>query len=200
MVRLSLSDLRFVRSASAPLSNELYHALKQKFDIPVIEAFGMTEALSHCFTNPLHGPQRVGTIGLPDGVEAKIVHNKLFLKGPTVFQSDWYDTGDLATQDDHGYYKITGRSKDQINVRGTKLNPVSMEQHLRTAVPEISDCVIFGTDQVKCLYVGSCSPDNVNDVLLGLGRHCRATLIQQVNDIPVSPSGKISRTWLNSQY
>ena len=46
------SNLRFVRSASAPLPDKLYTALHDQFGIPVLEAFGMTEAMSHCFTNP----------------------------------------------------------------------------------------------------------------------------------------------------
>jgi acyl-coenzyme A synthetase/AMP-(fatty) acid ligase len=197
---LPLNDLRFIRSASSPLPDSLYTELKNKFSVPIIEAFGMTEALSHCFTNPLDGEQRIGTIGLPDGIAVDIVENKLFIKGPTVCSTGWYDTGDLADQDSAGYYRILGRSRDQINVRGYKLNPVSLENQLRKSLREITDCVIFGQDQIKCLYVGNCDPTTITKFLTGLGPQCRPTMVKPVDTIPLSPSGKVSRSYLDTQF
>lgn len=194
------SDLRFIRSASAPLSPALYTELSDKFHVPIVEAFGMTEALSHCFTNPLHGEQRAGTVGLPDGVEADIVDGRLYICGPTVYQPGWYDTGDLADQDEAGYFRILGRSRDQINVRGLKINPVSVESKMRDNIEGLRDCVIFGTDTVKCLYVGDCDPEVIRQYLIKLGSHCRPSLLQSVDSIPISPSGKISRSWLDTQF
>jgi long-chain acyl-CoA synthetase len=181
------------------MPHRLFEDLKQRFQVPVIEAFGMTEALSHCFTNPLYGEQRTGTIGLPDGIEANIVDGKLFIKGPTVCSSGWYDTGDLAEQDHAGYYKIIGRSKDQINIRGIKYNPVSLEQQLLQSVTGLNECVIFGTDQVKCLYVGSCTDHEVSKFLSNIAQYCRPTLVKSVDSIPLS-AGKISRSFLNLQF
>ena len=194
-------NLRFLRSASAPLPNKLFADLQERYQVPVIEAFGMTEALSHCFTNPLHGEQRMGTVGLPDGIEARIDQDsRLWIRGPCMCQPDWYDTGDLAQQDEKGYFKIVGRSKDQINVRGIKINPTSLENQLQAGIGDIGDCVIFGTDTVKCLYTGDCSKKNIADFLLGRGSHCKPRLIQRVDQIPISPSGKISRSWLDQQF
>jgi acyl-coenzyme A synthetase/AMP-(fatty) acid ligase len=193
-------SLRFIRSASAPLPPELQRELADKFRVPVVEAFGMTEALSHCFTNPLAGEQRAGTVGLPDGVEADIVEGRLYIRGPTVAALDWYDTGDLADQDAAGYFRILGRSRDQINVRGLKLNPVSLEQKLMDNIDGLRDCVIFGSDAVKCLYVGDADPAVIRRYLIALGPHCRPVLLNQVDDVPISPSGKISRTWLDVQF
>jgi oxalate---CoA ligase len=194
------SDLRFIRSASAPLPVKLYHNLENKFRVPVIEAFGMTEAMSHCFTNPLEGEQRAGTVGLPDGVEAKIVDGTLWIRGYNVCYSGWYDTGDLAEQDECGYYKITGRSRDQINVRGYKINPVSVERQLLQAIPGLQECVVFGTDRVKCVWVGDCEGAEIKQFLLGLGPHCRPVLLERVSEIPRTGVGKISRSLLNSLY
>ena len=198
--QFTFENLRFLRSASAPLPEELYLYLKEKYQAPVIEAFGMTEALSHCFTNPLHGNQRMNTVGLPDGVEADIVDGQLYIQGPCVAVDGWYNTGDLANCDDAGYYRILGRHRDQINVRGIKLNPVTIEAQLKSVVAGLDDCVIFGTDSVKCLYTGSCDPADIRNFLIGLGVHCRPVILEQVETIPVSPSGKISRTWLNKRF
>ena len=197
---LEFDSLRFIRGASASLPNDLYRHLRYKFDIPVLEAFGMTEAMSHCFTNPLEGERRIGTVGLPDGIDAQIEDGRLLIRGPNVCVSGWFDTGDLAEQDDCGYYKILGRSRDQINVKGSKLNPLSLEKQLLEAVPGLTECVIFGTDRVKCVYVGLCTRDDIKNFLAGLGQHCRPTVVEQLDLIPLSPSGKISRSLLDSMY
>ena len=194
------ANLRFIRSASAPLPDAVYRHLRYKFDIPVIEAFGMTEAMSHCFTNPLHGERRIGTVGLPSGIEAQIHKGHLLIRGPTLSRTEWFDTGDLAEQDEAGYYRILGRSRDQINVKGVKLNPISLEKQLLETIPGLIECTIFGTDHVKCVYVGSCTPDSIRDFLLTLGNHCRPVLIEAVDTIPLNATGKISRTLLNSMY
>lgn len=199
-VQFDLDHVRFVRSASAPLSNTLYKSLQEHFCAPVLEAFGMTEALSHCFTNPLHGEQRMGTVGMPDGIEAQIEQGHLYIKGPCVFQKDWYNTGDLACQDEKGYYKILGRSKDQINVRGIKINPDSLEQHLLQQVPGLSQVVIFGQDRVKCVYTGECDNDQIKLGLIELGKHCYPKTLIKMDEIPRTDSGKISRTYLNLIY
>jgi acyl-coenzyme A synthetase/AMP-(fatty) acid ligase len=198
--QLSFDSLRFIRSASSALSNDLYQNLKAQHQVPVIESFGMTEALSHCFTNPLHGEQRMGTVGLPDGVEADVVDGQLYIKGPTMVCSDWYNTGDLAEIDKCGYYKILGRYRDQINVRGSKLNPISLENQLKATIPNIGDCVVFGDTGVKCLYTGNCNPTTIKEFLNKLGAHCTPRLLKKIETIPLSPAGKISRTWLNERY
>jgi long-chain acyl-CoA synthetase len=166
----------------------------------VIEAFGMTEALSHCFTNPLYGEQRMGTVGLPSGIEARIDNGHLLIKGSSVHATGWFDTGDLAEQDEAGYYKILGRHKDQINIKGVKLNPISLEKQLLEHVPGLMDCAVFGTDTVKCLYVGNCSNQDIVIFLKTLGSYCVPKFIQRVDSIPLSPTGKVSRTLLNFLY
>jgi len=198
--QFDFKSLRFLRGASSALPNQLYLDLKHKFGVPVIEAFGMTEALSHCFTNPLDGEQRIGTVGLPDGIEADIVEGRLYISGATVFTDGWYDTGDLADRDEQGYYRILGRHRDQINVRGIKVNPISIENQLVHSIPTIGDCAVFGSDSLKCIYTGDTDPEVVRKFLISLGQQCKPMLLQHVAQIPVSPSGKISRTWLNGQY
>jgi acyl-coenzyme A synthetase/AMP-(fatty) acid ligase len=198
---LKFDSLRFIRSASAPLPNKLYKNLSDRHSVPVLEAFGMTEALSHCFTNPLEGEQRIGTVGLPSGITARVDNNgHLFIQGPSVCVNDWFDTGDLAEQDERGYYKILGRSRDQIIIRGIKINPGSLEKQLLESVAGLTECAIFGTNTVKCLYVGECADTTINEFLKTLGSYCVPKFIRRVDAIPLSPSGKVSRTFLNSLY
>lgn len=193
-------NLRFIRSASAPMPDRLYTALQDQFSVPILEAFGMTEAMSHCFTNPLHGEQRMGTVGLPSGIEAIIDNGHLLIRGPTLDRTQWFDTGDLAEQDSAGYYRILGRSRDQINVRGVKLNPMSLERQLLENIAGIAQVAVFGSESVKCLYVGSADAWEVQEFLIGLAPYCRATVLQSVDSIPLTPAGKISRSLLNTLY
>ena len=149
----------------------------------------------------MHGEQRIGTVGLPDGVEADIRGGHLWLRGSTICHAGWFDTGDLADQDSAGYYRILGRSKDQINIRGVKINPASLERQLLATVPAVGDCAIFGSDTVKCLYTGNVDPAIIRDFLTSLGSYCRPQVLQKIDAIPVSPPvGKVSRSWLNERY
>jgi acyl-CoA synthetase (AMP-forming)/AMP-acid ligase II len=198
--RFEFDHLRFIRSASAAMPDNLYQQLKSKFDIPVVEAFGMTEALSHCFTNPLHGEQRMGTVGLPDDVEADIVNGELHICGSTVFTSGWYNTGDLAEQDDAGYYRIIGRSKDRISVRGYKLDPISVERQLAEQISNLGECVIFGAEKVNCIYTGDVDPGLVTRTLIQIHPACNPAFVQRHDAIPMGDSGKISRSWLKTKF
>lgn len=200
VMKQKFDSLRFVRSASAALPNTLYTEMKERFGVPVVESFGMTETCSHCFTNPLYGEQRAGTVGLPSGIEARIENNRLFVAGPAVARSGWIDTGDLAEQDSAGYYRILGRAQDRINVRGYKLDPLSLENQLREQLPDLNELAIFGTDSVKCVYSGTATPQQVSQALTALGTHCRPSMIKQLVEIPKNASGKISRTQLDSIY
>ena len=198
--QLSFDSLRFVRSASSAMSNKLFQDLQDRLQVPIIEAFGMTEAYSHCFTNPLHGEQRMGTVGLPSGIEAQIENQHLMIRGPAVWTNDWIDTGDLAKQDDHGYYRILCRSVDQLNIKGKKFNPVSLESQLLRHITTLEACAIFGNHELNCVYVGDCEPKEIQQFLFELDPHLRPRSLTQVDTIPVPDSGKISRSFLKQQF
>jgi acyl-coenzyme A synthetase/AMP-(fatty) acid ligase len=195
-----LQDLRFVRTASSAMPQRLFRELQQRFRVPVIEAFGMTEALSHCFTNPLHGEQRVGTVGLPDGIQAELRNQHLWIQGLCTVNRDWVDTGDLAERDDRGYYRILGRHRDQINVKGIKINPASIEQKIIERFPQIEEVAVFGVDQLKCIVKGNINMRDLRKFLIELGTHCRPSVMHQVDMIPRTLQGKISRSFLESQF
>ena len=198
--QLNFTDLRFIRGASAAMPDKLYVDLKEKYQVPIIEAFGMTEALSHCFTNPLYGEQRMGTVGLPDDVEADIVDGELHICGSTIFTSGWYNTGDLAEQDSAGYYRIIGRSRDRISVRGYKLDPISVERQLAEQISNLGECVIFGAEKVSCIYTGDVDPSLVTRALIQIHPACNPAFIQRHGTIPIGDSGKISRSWLKTKF
>lgn len=58
----------------------------------------------------------------------------------------WLHSGDLATVDEKGYYKITGRIKDMIIRGGENIYPKEIEEFLYTH-PSISDVQVIGRTQ-----------------------------------------------------
>jgi acyl-CoA synthetase (AMP-forming)/AMP-acid ligase II len=67
------SRIRFVRSASAPLPTATLHRFEQATGLTVIETYGMTEAASQITATPLDGPRKPGSVGVPVGIELRIV-------------------------------------------------------------------------------------------------------------------------------
>jgi acyl-CoA synthetase (AMP-forming)/AMP-acid ligase II len=65
--------IRFARSASAPLAVPVLERFERATGIPVVETYGMTEAASQITANPLHGPRKPGSVGLPVGTEVRVV-------------------------------------------------------------------------------------------------------------------------------
>jgi acyl-CoA synthetase (AMP-forming)/AMP-acid ligase II len=67
--------VRFIRSASAPLAPAALRRFEESFGIPVVETYGMTEAASMITANPLDGPRKPGSAGLPAGSEVRVVES-----------------------------------------------------------------------------------------------------------------------------
>jgi acyl-CoA synthetase (AMP-forming)/AMP-acid ligase II len=67
------SGIRFIRSASAPLPIATSTRFEANTGIPVVETYGMTEAASQITANPIDGVRKPGSVGLPVGVEVRVV-------------------------------------------------------------------------------------------------------------------------------
>jgi acyl-CoA synthetase (AMP-forming)/AMP-acid ligase II len=161
--------LRFVRSCSAALSPSLMEALENALDVPVVEAYGMTEAAHQICSNPLPPQKRKPrSVGRATGIELGIVDEQgihlqpgstgeIVLRGPTVidgyetesseprsqaFAGDWFRTGDQGILDEDGFLFINGRIKELINRGGEKVAPVEVEEVL-LGHPSISEAAVF---------------------------------------------------------
>ncbi len=154
--RSALSSLRFARSASAPLPVAVLREFEARFDVPVIEAYGLSETASQVTTNPLPpAVRKPGSVGLPVGNEVRVVDEKgkpvpagvtgeVVVRGENVcrgyfhnekatatfFNGGWFYTGDLGYLDADGYLFLTGRRKELINRGGEKISPREIDEVL----------------------------------------------------------------------
>jgi oxalate---CoA ligase len=161
--------LRFVRSSSSSLPPKVISELETLFGVPVIEAYGMTEAAHQMASNALPPRKRKpGTVGPAAGPEIRVVDTagkpvpadttgEIVIRGPNVmreyennpaanadaFYGDWFRTGDQGIMDGDGYVTITGRLKEIINRGGEKISPREVDE-IMMEHPAVHQCVTFG--------------------------------------------------------
>jgi oxalate---CoA ligase len=164
--------VRFVRSASAPLPPSVLRRFEEAFGIPVVETYGMTEAASMITANPLDGPRKPGSAGLPAGAEVRVMGaaglpcpactvGRVQIRGRGVIthyaadgpagaidRDGWLDTGDLGHLDSDGYLFLAGRSDDVINRGGEKIYPREIEDVLLAQPGVRFAAVVAARDQV----------------------------------------------------
>ena len=166
--------LRFIRSSSASLPPQVMAALEEAFGVPVIEAYGMTEASHQMASNPL--PPRAhhaGSVGLAAGPEIAVMDEggallppgalgEVVIRGRNVtagyennpganasaFTEGWFRTGDQGVLDGQGYLRLTGRLKELINRGGEKISPLEVDTVLMDH-PAVAQCVTFGMPHEK---------------------------------------------------
>lgn len=160
--------LRTIRSSSAALPTTVLHDLEETFGVPVIEAYGMTEAAHQMACNPLPPALRKpGTVGVAAGPDVAIMDaagtllpvgatGEVVVRGPSItagyldnpaanagsFVDDWFRTGDEGVLDDEGYLTLTGRLKEMINRGGEKIAPREIDEVL-LGHPSVAEAVTF---------------------------------------------------------
>jgi acyl-CoA synthetase (AMP-forming)/AMP-acid ligase II len=160
--------LRFVRSSSASLPPQVMTALEETFGVPVLEAYGMTEAAHQMASNPLPPkPRYPGSVGIAAGPDVAVMDavgrllpagetGEVVIRGPNVtsgyennpsanagaFADGWFRTGDQGVIDAAGYLRLTGRLKEIINRAGEKVAPLEVDTVLMDH-PAVRQAVTF---------------------------------------------------------
>jgi acyl-CoA synthetase (AMP-forming)/AMP-acid ligase II len=137
--------------------------------VPVLEAYGMTEASHQIASNHLPpGSRKGGSVGAGTGVEISVMDGdgrhqplgspgEIVIQGPTVidgyendpdadtasFVDGWFRTGDLGVVDPDGSVRLLGRLKEQINRGGEKISPIEVDGVLLRH-PAVAQAVCFG--------------------------------------------------------
>ena len=164
---------RFIRSCSAALAPATLAQLESRFEAPVVEAYGMTEAAHQMSSNPLPPDERrPGTVGAGTGVDVAVMDEagtllpegtagEVVARGPNVmtgyrdnpeanasaFTRGWFRTGDQGIVEG-SYLRLTGRLKEIINRGGEKISPLEVDAVL-AAHPAVAEAVSFGVPDAK---------------------------------------------------
>jgi long-chain acyl-CoA synthetase len=151
------NSLRVAISGAAPLGRDTA-LFFDAIGMPITEGYGLTEG-GVLSMNPVDR-QKYGSIGVPlPGVEFKLAEDgELLAKSPTLFEGyfrdpaatatiikdGWLHTGDIATIDDDGYVRITGRKKEVlVSSSGKKIYPARVESLFKSE-PLVSQIFLVG--------------------------------------------------------
>jgi fatty-acyl-CoA synthase len=115
----------------------------------------------------------------------------------------WLHTGDLATVDEEGYYKITGRLKDMIIRGGENVYPREIEEFLYTN-PKVSDVQVIGVPDQRVgeevmawlmLKPGeTATEEEVREFCRGKIAHYKVPrYVKFVSEFPMTVTGKIQK-------
>ncbi len=164
-----LSSIRALDVGGAALSKDIYDAFLERFNIPLLEGYGLTETSPVVAYNVDEATNRPGSVGKPifhcevrirrddgsfadAGEEGEVVvrgHNvmKGYYKKPEqtamALRDGWLHTGDLGRLDEDGYLYLTGLKKDLIIRAGMNIYPREIEEILLLH-PDVAEAAVIG--------------------------------------------------------
>lgn len=166
----TLPGMRVCVSAGAIMPATLNRAFEERFDIPLLDGYGITETSTMVTMNWPSGSRVYGSCGFPvPGLAVRIVdavtgddvaqgqEGELIVRGPNVMpgylnkpeetakalRKGWYHTGDLARADENNFLTITGRLKELIIRGGQNIAPAEIEEVVNAFEP-VLDCAVVG--------------------------------------------------------
>ncbi|MCB9006054.1 MAG: long-chain fatty acid--CoA ligase [Ardenticatenaceae bacterium] len=233
LAQTDFSHIRWFISGGAPCPLSLIKGWREATGKPFRQGYGLTEVGTNCFSMNDEDPvTKPGTVGKPIfHSEMKLVDEngrivspnqtgELLIKGPHVtsgywrnpdataeaLRDGWFHTGDMARQDEDGYFYIAGRFKDMIISGGENVYAAEVES-VFVAHAAVADAALIGQPDEKWGEVG------VMVVLLANGRtvseaellaHCQGKLARYkipkriifTDSLPYSPYGKVIKAQL----
>jgi long-chain acyl-CoA synthetase len=167
--KLERGALRLMSVAGAPLDLELKARVEKELELPLLNAFGITECSPGISGVRPEAPRRDNSVGtLIPGIEARVVGRngavvtsgeigELHVRGPNVMlgyyrapdltakaidPDGWFNTGDLARFEGDAMF-IVGRTKEMIIRSGFNVYPTEIEAVLSTH-PAVVQCAVVG--------------------------------------------------------
>lgn len=166
--------VRVCLSGAAPLPLEVLKEFNKRMPVPLLEGYGLSEASPVVSINPIRGPWKEGSIGLPiPDVEVSVQNDsgeqiadgdigEICVRGGNVMQGYWNQpeetkkalrngwllTGDIGYRDSEGYFYITDRKKDMLLVNGINVYPREIEEVLYQ-FPGIREASVIGVPDTR---------------------------------------------------
>jgi acyl-CoA synthetase (AMP-forming)/AMP-acid ligase II len=233
-----LSSVQVIVSGAAPLDAELGRAVARRVGCAVRQGYGMTELspVSHCIPDDRDDIDLDSVGLLLPNMQARIVDpatgaerdpgapGELWLRGPnvmagylddpaataaTVDAEGWLHTGDVATVDADGAFRIVDRVKELIKYKGYQVPPAELEA-LLLRHDRIADAAVIGVRDAegeevpKAFVVAQPGADLTAAeveafVAERLAPYKKVRAVEFVAAIPKSASGKILRKDLRAR-
>ncbi len=230
--KYAVDSIRACISGAAPLPVEVQETFEKLTHGRLVEGYGLTEAGPATHVNPLNGMRKPGSIGVPfPNTDARITDlasgrplkagkiGELSVRGPQVMQGYWNDpeataevldkngwllTGDIASMDEDGYFKIIARKKEMILAGDYQVYPRDVEEILYEH-PKVREAAVVGIqrarwpfERVKAYVVLRKGEEATEEEFIDL---CRRRLeaaavpwkVEFVDELPKSFVGKVLR-------
>ncbi|MGZ5392125.1 MAG: class I adenylate-forming enzyme family protein, partial [Mycobacterium sp.] len=217
-----IPSLRMLIGGGAPCGPELHHKVRRHMGVPIVHAYGMTEAPTICVSEATDTEeQQTNSCGRPiPGAEIRVAPSgEIELRGANMTpgyvdaeqwahattSDGWFRTGDRGCLRPDGRIVITGRTKDLIIRKGENIAPDEIENEL-LAHPLVDEVAVLGRpDELRgemvCAVVGR-SPRH-RDVTLdelcaflderGLMKQKWPERLLFVDEFPLTGLGKVAK-------
>jgi len=221
-----VASVRYWFSTDATMPAEISRRWSEAVGQQVCEGYTLTECSPFAAYNHLtrYKPDSVGTavedfeLKIFDAEDREVERGRLgeiVIRGPGVMQgywgkhedtdralrSGWLHSGDLGRMDDDGYVYVVDRTKDMVDVSGSKVWPAEVERALQRH-PAVREAAVYGVpdavkgEQVRAAIVLKAGRRASAEELI---RHCRDYLadyktperVEFVAELPKSATGKI---------
>ena len=235
---VDFSNLKFAMGGGAPVQEAVSEKWSKLTGSHIVEGYGLSETSPVVTTNPLGLKFFKEGVGVPlpstivsirddnGNPVAKGEPGELCVFGPQVMKGYWnlpdktsevftadgyFRTGDVAVEDDGGFFRIVDRKKDMILVSGFNVFPNEIEE-CAAAIPGVIECACIGVPDEKSgeavrLFVVKAPDSDLTEE--AIRAHCKEMMtgykvpkrVLFIDALPKSTVGKILRRELrNPEY
>jgi long-chain acyl-CoA synthetase len=168
-------NLKTCVSGGAALPVNVLEEFEEKFNVPILEGYGMSEGSPVVTFNQKAFGKKPGSVGTPVwGVEVKVVDEndqevptgekgELIYRGHNVMKgyfnrpeenevtlkNGWLHSGDVAIKDEDGFFFIVDRTKEMIIRKGLNVYPREIEE-VMVKHEAVSMVAVIGVPDEEC--------------------------------------------------
>ena len=217
-----LDSIRLAVCGAERVRDETRQFVRRKFNIEILEGYGLTEAAPVVAANAL-GRNKTGTVGqFMKGIEYRLEPvegiaegGQLVLRGPNVMmgyyrakapgvleepEDGWHPTGDIVAVDEEGYIRIQGRVKRFANIGGELVSLAVVENCASSIWTENTHAAVVLPDKRKgeqIVLVTDSKEANISDIIAWAKNHGVAELaipkqVFLVDEVPILGTGKLN--------